>query len=285
MQRIRFIIFLFKNEKLNYKLLKILKKYNIRFTVLNFGKTIKSDKFKIINYKSKDLKELFIRILSQKEEICFFLYNYFNSYKEIFYLIKKTKWFFKKYNYNAGILDFNLNVSKYFYFRDSLNYESYKFYGLENIKCPDPRCFAFRKDILSNFMDFEISTKNFGRGFEIFLSFFCYCSNKKYVCRDISRKINLKFDLKKFRTLLDVSNKNPKHDKKLNIFIESLSSTVLFNMEYFKEIYFSKGPKKLIEVLFPILNKTFIKNNKNEAKDFILDDKVSITNEIKLYEA
>lgn len=284
MIKIRFIIFKTKNEKINSKLINIFKKYKIRFTFLNFGKSIKDKSFKIINYKSKKLKELFIRILNMKEEICFFLNNSFDNFKSIPYLIKKTKWYFSKYPYNAGILDFNLNCSKYFYFRDNFNQNNYKFYGLDIIKCPDPRCFAFKKDILSNFIDYEVLTSNFGKGFEILISFFCYYSNNKFVCRDFSRKIKIKNNLKDFKLSLQISKHNPKYDKKLNIFMEIISSNTFFNYEYQDKLFLSKGPDKLLKILKPIIDKNLINKN-NENIDFVFDDKIKIEKEIKLYES
>jgi len=286
MIKLRFIIFRFKHEKINYDLINFLRKHKIKFSLFNFSKKLKSKKIKIINYKSKNLKKLFIRMLSQKEEVCFFLHGSFDAYKEIPYLIKKTKWFFDKYYFDAGILDFNLNYSKYFYFNDPLNYNINKFYGLNIIKCPDPRCFAVRKDILSNFIDFNISTENFGKGLEIFLSFFCHQSNNKYICRDVSRKININIDLKGFKTLLSISDKNPKYNKKLNIYMENISSNVYFNLEYFDKIYNNKGPEILIGVSRPIMNKNLIKNNyRKPIDDFVMNDNKEITEEIKLYEA
>lgn len=284
MIKIRFIIFRLKGEKINYKLINILKKYKIRFTFLNFGKCLKSKKIKIINYKSKELKELFIRILNFKEDVCFFLNNSFDAYKDISFLIKKTKWYFAKYTYNAGILDFNLNCSKYFYFKDNINYNINKFYGLDNIKCPDPRCFAFKKDLLSNFIDFKISTKNFGRGFEVFMSFFCYYSNNKSICRDFSKKINIKNTLGNFRTLLDISKDNQKYDKKLNVYMETISSNTFFNMEYENKVYFNKGPNILLKIINPIINKNSI-NKVEKNNDFVFNDNTEILKETKLYES
>lgn len=264
--KIKFIVFRMPNEKINYKLLKFLKTKKINFFYLNLGKNkMKSKRIKIVNYKDQFLKELFIRILSQKEDLCFFIHNEFNSLKDIGYLIKKSKWYFQKYHNEAGILDFNLTFSKYFYFSDKL-VNNNKFYGLNMITCPDPRCFVVKRDVLSNFMDFEIITKNFGRGFEIFLAFFCYY-NKLLVCRDISKKIKLKFDSDKFKTLLATSLKNTKYEKKLNIFIENISASVYFNYETNGNVYYNKGPKKLLGFLRPILNKKFLFQNKPNPYD------------------
>lgn len=254
MNRIKFYIFVFPKEKLNKKLIYFMRKYKIKFCILNFGKKIKNKK--VINYKSKDIKELFIRILNQKEELCFFLYNEFDSYKDIFYLIKKSKWFFGKYNEKAGMLDFNLNLSKYYHFYDK-SFSCYnKFYGLNEVRCVDPRCFVFKKQIIDSFLNFYIDTKCFGHGLEIFLSFFCY-SKKLMVCRDISRKIFLKNNLSKFNTYLKIDERNNFHYlvKKFNVFMENISNIVYFNYETNQDSFFNQGPRKLIKLLKPILKK------------------------------
>lgn len=253
MNRIKFYLYRFKKEKINKKLIAFFKKYKIKFSFLNFGKKIKDDKLKFINYKSDNLKELFIRMLNQKEELCFFLHNDFNSYKDIIYMIKKSKWYFNKYQ-NAGILDFNLNLSKYYHFYEK-GFSNYnKFYGLNDIKCPDPRCFVFKKEILTNHLDFYIDKNNFGRGFEIFLSFFCYLE-KKLICRDICRKIKFKNNLYLFRTLMKLNERNNYNNilKKFNVFMENISTVIYFNYETSEESFYNQGPQKLIKLLRPIL--------------------------------
>ena len=253
MNRIKFYLYRFGKEKINKKLIAFLKKYKIKFVFLNFGKKIKDEKIKFINYKSNNLKELFIRLLNQREELCFFLHTDFNSYKDIIYMIKKSKWYFNKYQ-NAGILDFNLNLSKYYHFYDRSFTNYNKFYGLNDIKCPDPRCFVFKKEILTNHLDFYIDKNNFGRGFEIFLSFFCYLDNK-LVCRDICRKIKFINNLYLFRTIMKLNEKNNYSNilKKFNIFMETISNVIYFNYETTEESFYNQGPKKLIKLLKPIL--------------------------------
>jgi hypothetical protein len=94
MHRIKFYIYRLGKEKINKKLIAFFIKYKIKFCFLNLGIKKKNDNFKIINYRSNNLKELFIRIVSQKEDLCFLLHNDFNSYKDIFYMIKKSKCYF-----------------------------------------------------------------------------------------------------------------------------------------------------------------------------------------------
>ena len=66
--------------------------------------------------------------------------------------------------------------------------------------------------------------------------------------------------------------------------MESISSNVFFNLEYLNKIYKNKGPIQLINILKPILNKTFIKNNKTKIIDVIINDNIPINAELKLYE-
>jgi len=253
MNRIRFFIYRLNKEEINQNLISFFKKHKIKFRYLNFGEKINSDNVKIIKYKSDNLKELFIRILNQKEELCFLLHNDFNSYKDIIYMIKKSKWYFRKYP-NAGMLDFNLNLSKYYHFYDKSFTNYNKFYGLNSTICPDPRCFIFNKELLKDHMNFHIEMPLFGRGFEIFISFFCYI-NKKMVCRDICRKIKFPNNLHLFKTLLRISEKNNYNNilKKFNVFMENMSSLVFFNYETSDNGYYNQGPKKLIKLLKPIL--------------------------------
>lgn len=253
MHKIKFYIYRLGKEKINKKLIAFFIKYKIKFCFLNLGMRKKNDNFKVINYRSNSLKELLIRIVSQKEDLCFFLHNDFNSYKDIFYMIKKSKWYFKKYS-NAGILDFNLNLSKYYHFNDKsfINYN--KFYGLNDLSFPDPRCFVFNKELLSEHINFYIEKNNFGRGFEIFLSFFCYVNNK-IVCRDVCRKIKFPNNLHLFETLLKINEKNNYNNilKKFNIFMAKTSSITYFNCEKTNDALYSKGPKNLMKILIPIL--------------------------------
>lgn len=254
MHRIKFYIYRIDKENINKKLIAFFRKHKIKFCYLNFGKKTNEDNVKIIKYKSDNLKELFIRILNQKEELCFFLHNDFDSYKDIIYMINKSKWYFKKYP-NAGILDFNLNLSKYYHFYD-ISFTNYnKFYGLNDIKCPDPRCFVFNKEILTDHINFYIEKTNFARGLEIFISFFCYLKGKM-VCRDICRKIKFVNNLHLFKTLMEINEKNYNNKNivnKFNIFMENISNIIYFNHESNNESFYSQGPKKLIKILKPIL--------------------------------
>jgi hypothetical protein len=125
---------------------------------------------------------------------------------------------------------------------------------LNDISFPDPRCFVFNKQLLSEHINFYIEENNFGRGFEIFLSFFCYLNNKM-VCRDVCRKIKFSNNLHLFETLLKINEKNNYNNvlKKFNIFMEKTSSVIYFNCEKNNDALYSKGPKNLMKILIPIL--------------------------------
>ena len=114
--------------------------------------------------------------------------------------------------------------------------------------------FCFNKELLTSHVNFYIEENNFGKGFEIFLSFFCYL-NGKIVCRDICRKIKFTNNLHLFKTLLKMNERNHYNDIliKFNIFMENISNVIYFNYETSEESFYNQGPKKLIKILRPIL--------------------------------